>query len=424
MGDASGQRLRCVLLVYRLPWPPAAGGSLRDWQNISALATRTQLSVVALDGKVPILPPQTDLELWTSLDDELLREPAPYDGSELVLQYDWWKNDLGFSSDYAWSPFRAAALRRLLRGNPFDFAVIEDIIFWRYAEIVRQYGRVIIDYHNVQSRAEDEYLAFVPEGDADERERASFAAQTMRSVEEMYRKVPAIVCSETEKTALAERGFARNGIAVIHNTVDVDPASDDVPERRDVVPKILFTGMMDYAPNALAALELIQEIFPRVRAALPDAQLWIVGMSPAPELLFTVRGTTGIYVTGRVADTRMYFESASVLSVPLQLGGGTRFKILEAFKYGLPVVTSSKGCEGLEVIDGHHLLIATSPAEHADCIIRILRDPSLGRRLAATGRRLVREKYSFATAGRQWDDCLRRFGLPARRPLEAGARKS
>ncbi|HJQ40029.1 MAG TPA: glycosyltransferase [Thermoanaerobaculia bacterium] len=415
MRHAPEQRPRCVVVVYRLPWPPSAGGSLRDWQNIVALASRTRLSVVALDGKVPPRPPQTELALWTSLDDELLREPAPYDGSELVLQYDWWKNDLGFSSDYAWNPFRAAALRRLLRRNPFDFSVIEDVIFWRYAEIARQYGPVIIDYHNAQSRAEEEYLAFISEDDPQERERAGIAVQSIRRVEEMYRNVPAIVCSETEKAALVERGFAHDGVAVIYNTVDIGAADDAVSERREAAPKILFTGMMDYAPNALAAIDLAEEIFPRVRTAFPAAQLWIVGMSPQPELLLIVQGKAGIFVTGRVADTRMYFESASVLSVSLQLGGGTRFKILEAFKYGLPVVTSPKGCEGLEVIDRDHLLIATSAADHADYIIRLLQDPSFAHRLATAGRRLVREKYSFTTAGRQWDDCLRQFGLIASR---------
>jgi glycosyltransferase involved in cell wall biosynthesis len=408
------RRLCCLLIVYRLPWPPMAGGSLRDWQNIVALAARTELSVVALSGGATARPHATPVALWTSLDAELLREPAPFDGSEGVLEHDWWRNPLGFYTDDTWSPFRAAALRRLLRTQSFDFAVIEDVNFWRYAEIVREAGPVIIDYHNVQSRVEEEYLAFVGADDRAEREKTAIALRTMRHVEQMYRNVPAIVCSEAEKAALAERGFPPENVAVIHNTVDVgsggeapaDPAVEPLG-----APRVLFAGMMEYGPNVEAAHVLVGEIFPRVRSAVADAELWIVGMAPTPGLLRAVRGVAGIYVTGGVASTEPYFRSASVLSVPLTRGGGTRFKILEAFQYGLPVTTSPKGCEGLNVVDGRHLLIARSPAEHADAILAVLQDPVLAGRLAREGHALVREHYSFTTAAKQWDECLVRFGL-------------
>jgi len=388
-----------------------AGGSLRDWQNVVALAKRTALSVVGLDGHVAARPPDLPLHLWTTLDSEVLRDPRPYDGKEGVLEREWWRNDDGYPTDFEWSPFRAAALKQLVGGKAFDFAVIEDVVYWRYAEVVRRYCRIVIDYHNVQSRLDEQVLAFLPRRRVVERGRVALGMRTMRAVEQAYRGLPAIVCSESEKTELVARGFASDAIGVVHNTVALgDEREPNVPSKVRTR-RILFAGMMDYLPNACAALILVRQIFPRVRKSIPDAELWIVGINPLPELLRAVAGKPGIHVIGAVAHTEAYFLNSDVLSVPLSLGGGTRFKIVEAFKYGLPVVSSSKGAEGLEVTDGRNVLIADTPARHAQRIVAVLRDDGLAARLAAEGRRLCREKYSFATAARQWDDCLARFGL-------------
>src|SRR5207253_6025068 len=150
---------RCLLVVRHLPWPPTAGGRLRDWQNVCALAARTHLSVVALQGVESAPPPRPDIEMWVSLDSDVLRNPTPFDGTELVLRKEWWLNELGHPADAVWSPFRASALRRLLARHAFDMAVIEDVTFWRYADLVREHCPIIVDYHNVQSRVEEEYLA-------------------------------------------------------------------------------------------------------------------------------------------------------------------------------------------------------------------------------------------------------------------------
>lgn len=409
--DREGERVdlgRCLLFVHSLPWPPQGGQSLRDWQNVSILSARATLAVVALEGVPGERPPHKEIELWTTLDAELLEEPAPFDGSEVVLESEWWRNELGYPSDECWSPFRAAALRRLLRRTSFDLAIVDDIVFWRYAEIVRDFVPLVIDYQNVQSQYDAEYLAFLPEEDVGERERAAMALRTMRRVEERFRQTPTVVCSESDKAGLVDRGFAADNIAVVHNTVDIDE-EDSTELHAPPVPRVLFSGMMNYPPNASAALELIADIFPRVRSLVPDAELWIVGMDPEPALLRAARSAPGVMVTGRVRATRPYFRSSSVMSVPLTLGGGTKYKILEAFKYRLPVVGSPKGCEGLDVVDGRDLLVARSADEHAGALVRILRDRDLGARLAASAEQLLRSRYSFAVATRQWDEALRRF---------------
>jgi len=102
-------------------------------------------------------------------------------------------------------------------------------------------------------------------------------------------------------------------------------------------------------------------------------------------------------VTGYVEDILPFWQKTSVLVVPLKMGGGTRIKILEAMALGRPVVSTSKGCEGLDVVHGTHILIADDPEKFANNVTRLLQDPSLYDGLTLAARKLVEERYSFAT---------------------------
>jgi glycosyltransferase involved in cell wall biosynthesis len=82
--------------------------------------------------------------------------------------------------------------------------------------------------------------------------------------------------------------------------------------------------------------------------------------------------------------------------VPLRAGGGTRLKILEAFAAGVPVVSTSLGAAGLDVVDGEHLLLAERPAELAECAVRLIEDDELADRLARQARGLVEERYDWS----------------------------
>jgi glycosyltransferase involved in cell wall biosynthesis len=97
-----------------------------------------------------------------------------------------------------------------------------------------------------------------------------------------------------------------------------------------------------------------------------------------------------------VPDVRPLIARSACSIAPLQRGGGTRLKILEAMAIGTPVVATSKGAEGIGAINGEHLLIADSPAEFAHAVTRVLAEPALGRRLSENARQLVRTRYDWA----------------------------
>ena len=120
---------------------------------------------------------------------------------------------------------------------------------------------------------------------------------------------------------------------------------------------------------------------------LDEVQVWIVGVDP-PQEVFRLTGN-GVHVTGRVEDVIPYYSRSTVSIVPLRAGGGTRLKILEAMALGRPVVSTSIGCEGLDVVDGQHLLIADDPQQFADKTVRLLTDSTLYKRIAAEAREFV-----------------------------------
>jgi glycosyltransferase involved in cell wall biosynthesis len=150
---------------------------------------------------------------------------------------------------------------------------------------------------------------------------------------------------------------------------------------------------MGYPPCVDAVLYFCREIFPRIRRTLGTAELWIVGRDPRPEVM-QLNGD-GVHVTGRVDEVIPYYQQSAVSVVPLRAGGGTRLKILEAMALGRPVVSTTIGCEGLEVVDGEHLLIADNCEQFAEKTVRLLTDRQIYQHISTNGRQLVEARYDW-----------------------------
>ena len=184
-------------------------------------------------------------------------------------------------------------------------------------------------------------------------------------------------------------------VSVVPTGVDSDyfaPATSETRSKR-----LVFTGSMDWLPNADAAQFFCREILPIVREAEPEVTFTIVGRSPTPAVR-RLAEDRGVEVTGRVEDVRPYLARASVYVVPLRIGGGTRLKIFEAMAAGRAVVSTSIGAEGLPVEHGRHLLLADQPGEFARSVIALLRDPDTRASLAREARALVTERYDWSAA--------------------------
>lgn len=178
-----------------------------------------------------------------------------------------------------------------------------------------------------------------------------------------------------------------DGTVAVPNAVDVAPP--DRPTRSDRT-QVLFVGSFGYAPNVEGARWLVEDVWPTVAAARPDATLAIVGP-----------GSEGFGGLGLVEDLAPRYAAAAVVVVPLRHGSGTRIKALEAFAHGVPVVGTTIGLEGLGVVDGTHALVADDASGLAARVVEVLDDPAIGRRLAAAAGDLVLDRFDAAAVEAQ-----------------------
>jgi len=180
-------------------------------------------------------------------------------------------------------------------------------------------------------------------------------------------------------------------IAVVPNGVDTE--SYALLAAEVATPTLLFVGKMHYPPNVDAVLFFCSEILPIIKQQIPDVKLLIVGRDPVEPV--QALASEDVTVTGYVESVIPYYEQACVSVIPLRAGGGTRLKILESMALGRSVVSTTLGCEGLEVTHGENILIADSPAEFAAQTVRLLEDEALRRKLVTHGRQLVETTYDW-----------------------------
>lgn len=191
--------------------------------------------------------------------------------------------------------------------------------------------------------------------------------------------------------------------AVVPNAVDLEHFRPDPelppPDGRTLV----FFGTMRYFPNLDGVRYLLAEIWPRI-ARHPGARLKVIGQT-VPEVQRQHGGR--LEIVGLVDDLRPHLAQAAAVLVPLRVGGGTRFKILEAMAMGRPVVSTTVGAEGIAARPGRDLLLADDPEAFAAAAIRVLADPGLGRSLGAAGREVVERSYSWRAAAEAYEQFVR-----------------
>jgi glycosyltransferase involved in cell wall biosynthesis len=185
--------------------------------------------------------------------------------------------------------------------------------------------------------------------------------------------------------------------SVPNGYADVQPRSaDGHPGAAGSLVRLLFIANLGYFPNADAAEQLVFKVLPVLRDRGLDARLDIAG-DGAPDHLRAALARAGngrVVMHGKVDSVAPWYAAADIAVVPLRAGGGTRIKILEAFAYGVPVVSSTVGAEGLDVVSGTHLLCADDPVDFAMACRRLATDPVLAASLVAHARDLHRLHYT------------------------------
>ncbi|MHB8216804.1 MAG: glycosyltransferase family 4 protein [Candidatus Sulfotelmatobacter sp.] len=176
-------------------------------------------------------------------------------------------------------------------------------------------------------------------------------------------------------------------------------------------PRIVFTGSMDWEPNLDAVAHFCQDIFPRVRSEFPSAIFQIVGRNPHSRV--KQLASDNVQVTGTVPSVADYLRDATVVVVPLRIGGGTRLKIFEAMAMGKAMVSTSIGAEGLDVESGRDLILADDATAFAEAIASLLRDARL--------RGQYERAAAILAAQYDWSNIVHRFAEVLQKVSHSGA---
>lgn len=187
--------------------------------------------------------------------------------------------------------------------------------------------------------------------------------------------------------------YADEELEARHKRIESRTGQDDLT--------LTFVAGFRHRPNVDGAKWLVLEVLPRVRAKVPGVSCFIVGSYPPPEVL-ALQGDD-VVVTGYVSDPVLHriYSTTTVVVAPLRFGAGIKGKILEGLRFGVPIVTTSNGAEGMPD-SSQYLETGDSAGEFADCIIRLLQDPKRRQRLASEGINFLRKYYSYSVALRDF----------------------
>jgi len=222
----------------------------------------------------------------------------------------------------------------------------------------------------------------------------------------LLRHLDAVICM-TEPDMVELRKFCASvPVHVINTGVDLDYFHPH--EQPAAGARLVFVGAFQHEPNVDAMDYFCSEVLPRVRAEVPDTELFIVGSNPPPAVR-SLADIPRVHVTGFVQDIRPFMAASSIYIVPLRLGVGIRGKILEAWGMALPVVATDVACAGLRCRDGENIMVANGAKEFAARVVALLRDPELRERLGREGRKVAEQFYSWETVASQLDSLYRQY---------------
>ena len=393
MTNPDPRRPRVLYLTHRVPFPPDKGDRIRNYHVLRQLAARAEVWLVALADE-PV-PPEALAALHRHC-----RRVAVVPVRAGLRKLRAGLSALGGRS-LTEGAFREPAVDRVaagfLREARFDAAIVSGS---GLAPYLRRGGlRELPGFVDLVDVDSQKWLDFADAVGGLKRRLYRFEAGRLRKLERELPGWAAAVSLVSPAEARVYESFAGAGTATVAtNGVDLDYFAP-VPADAPTVPACAFVGALDYLPNTDAAVSFAREVWPAVRARVPDAEFHVVGRKPTAEVV-RLGELPGVVVVGQVPDVRPYVARAAVAVVPMRLSRGLQNKVLEAMAMAKPVVAAPPALAALAAVPGRDLLCANSPAEWADAVAGLLGDPARRRELGASARR-------FVEAHHHWDSCLK-----------------
>lgn len=389
--------MRILMLTQVLPYPLASGPQIKSHYTLRYLAQHHRVTLVSFIRSdrearfAEALRPYCEAIHTVILPRSRLRDGfallrAVITGEPFVITRDH-------------RPALYRLLDRLNGVGAFDAVHADQLNMAPYALRVR--ARRVLDAHNAVWRIAERLARVMPAGPL--RFLARQEAQRLKRYEGAICRAfdHVLAVSESDREALEEA--AGRGLPALIMPIALDPEDFPPVPREPGAKGVLHIGGLHWPPNAEGIRWFLREVWGRVRAAEPEARLFLVGARPPADLRAWAARDPSVVVPGFVADPTPYWRQSAVVIVPLHAGSGIRVKILEAWSRGMPVVSTSIGCEGLIAHHGENIWIADDPEGFAQAVVAMLRCPEEARRIGEAGRETVRSLYDYRVACRPLD---------------------
>lgn len=221
-----------------------------------------------------------------------------------------------------------------------------------------------------------------------------------------WQKATRLVAMSVSDKNMMSQSVKHKKVDVVANGVDVDHFNKVKPQKPSN-PTVLFVGNFKWLPNKDAAKFLVTKIWPKIKATLPTAKLWIVGRNPTSDVLRLAK-IGSIKITGDIDDIRTAFQKSHVLLAPIRNGRGTKYKVLEAMASKVPVVTTKLGIEGIKAKDA--VVVTDSASKLAEKTVKILKTPKLAIKMAQKGQKIVYQQYNWQSISQELDAIYQQLG--------------
>ncbi|MEZ4671838.1 MAG: glycosyltransferase family 4 protein [Anaerolineae bacterium] len=390
--------MRVLLLTQVLPYPPDSGPKVKTYYVLKYLAARHQVTLVSFvrDSDKPEYIQHLESMCERVITVPISRSPVRdliFLGKSLLTGQPWM-----MLRDQR--PEMMALLDELAKTTYFDVVHADQLNMGQYALRFKN-SRKVLDLHNAlwvlykrlsESLAASKPMKYILMRDW----------QLLKRYEgKMCRDFDAVTAVSTEdRAALVEAG-ARPDITVIPIAIDTDDQAQIM--REPASPHIVHIGTMYWPPNIEGITWFLDEIYPLVKARVPGVRCTLIGARPPASISERAKDDPSLTVTGYVEDPMPYLCDSSMMVVPLEAGGGMRVKILNALSQGIPMVSTTVGCEGIAVHNGQDIMVADDPQAFAEATANLLLDRALNEQITANGRKTAQQVYDYRQACKPLD---------------------
>jgi len=386
---APTDRPRVLYLTHRVPYPPDKGDRIRNFHVLRQLAQRARVWLIALADeavtaettialqslceRVELIPVSRNAQKCRAITSALLGgslTEGVFCSPRVLSLARKWTGEAGFTAAIVSASGLAPYLPKLR--IPSSFVDLVDVDSQKWFDFAAATG--------------------VPK-----RWLYQFEGNRVRKLERDLLKWSKAVFLVSPAEAAMYDTFTHSGAATVAtNGVDLDYFIPDwnLPTK----PACAFVGAMDYLPNVDAAIWFANEVWPRIRAEIPDAEFRVIGRKPTPAVL-QLASLPGVTIVGPVPDVRPFVADCAAVVVPMRLSRGLQNKVLEALAMGKAVVAAPPALAALQTISGTHLLAAESVDDWVSAVVGLLRSPDRQHELGRAGREFVERHH-------HWENCL------------------